>query len=61
MGRKERVVIQRALMAEAFGKIEAVTEYFGAEDEYDDSKDYEVWRDKVAKFHAWVYEESPIA
>lgn len=35
MSQRERIAMQRALVREALGKLEAVTEFFGTEDEVD--------------------------
>ncbi|WP_333847129.1 hypothetical protein [Phaeobacter italicus] len=69
MSQRERIAMQRALAREALGKLEAVTEFFGTEDEVDISdhlreaatRDYETWKERVAEFKAWIFDESPIA
>lgn len=69
MSQRERIAMQRALAREALGKLEAVTEFFGTEDEVDMAdhlreqavKDYAAWDEKVAEFKAWIFDESPIA
>lgn len=63
MDKRQRVAMQRALMREAFGKIDAVAEHFGCEDGAvaGESNDFEEWERKVAEFKDWVWDESPIA
>jgi hypothetical protein len=69
MNQRERIATQRALASEAIGKLVAVTQYFGVEDEVDIQesiretamKDAEEWEEKVKEFIDWVWDESPIA
>lgn len=63
MDKRQRIAMQRALMREAFGKIDAVAEYFGSEDGAvaGEDTDFEEWERKVAAFRDWVWVESPIA
>lgn len=55
--------MQRALMREAFGKIDAATELFSTEDGAvaGDDDEYEDWDKHVETFRDWVFSESPIA
>ena len=69
MNQRERMATQRALASEAIGKLVAVTQYFGVEDEVDMAEhirkasieDYSIWEEKVKEFIDWVWDESPIA
>ena len=69
MNQRERIAIQRVLASEAIGKLVAVTQYFGVEDEVDMQesirktamKDYDEWEAKMKEFIDWVWDESPIA
>ena len=69
MNQRERIAMQRALASEAIGKLVAVTQYFGVEDEVDMQesiretamKDYDEWEAKMKEFIDWVWDESPIA
>ena len=69
MNQRERRAAQRAMASEAIGKLVAVTQYFGVEDEVDIQesiretamKDAEEWEEKVKEFIDWVWDESPIA
>jgi hypothetical protein len=71
MNQRERIAIQRALASEAIGKLVAITQYFGVEDEtnLEDGehlrkaamKDHEEWEAKMKEFIEWIWDESPIA
>ena len=63
MDKRQRVAMQRALMREALGKIDAATELFGVEDRAvaGDDADFEEWESRIETFRIWVFEESPIA
>ena len=71
MNQRERQAIQRALASEAIGKLVAVSQYFGVEDETNledgehlrktAKKDFEEWEAKMKEFVDWVWDESPIA
>lgn len=69
MNQRERIAIQRALASEAIGKLVAITQYFGVEDDVDLQesirktaiKDHEEWEAKMKEFIEWVWDESPIA
>lgn len=63
MDKRQRIAMQRALIREAFGKIEAATELFGIEDgavSVDDPT-FDEWEAKVQDFQDWVFGKSPIA
>lgn len=69
MNQRERQAHQRALASEAIGKLVAVSQYFGVEDEVDMAdhirkaslEDHEIWEKKMKEFIDWVWDESPIA
>ena len=74
MNQKQRTAQQRVLMREAEGKLKAIAELFGVEDEADladhirakgmrdySMSDYAEWDSKVQEFLSWVWDESPIA
>jgi hypothetical protein len=58
----ERVAMQRSLAREAIGKLRAVSEWFGVEDErLPSTDDLNAWDAKLDAFERWVWDESPIA
>lgn len=63
MDKRQRIAMQRALMREAFGKIDAATELFGTEDSAvaGDDEAFEAWDRQIEAFRDWVFSESPIA
>lgn len=68
MKQKERIAMQRALAEEALGKLRAISQLFGAEDEscnaaieLRDTADYKAWAKKVGELSEWIWGESPIA
>ena len=63
MDQRQRIATQRALMREAFGKIDAATEFFGTETGAvaGDDPGFAEWERKVAEFKAWIWEASPVA
>ena len=69
MRQRERTARQRILAEEALGKLRAVTQLFGVEDEVDMSEhmhqqslnDYVIWEEKIKEFAEWIWDESPIA
>lgn len=63
MDQRQRIATQRALVQEALGKLNAVSEFFGTEDTAvnDDLSQLEAWQAKVKEFSDWVFDESPIA
>lgn len=65
MDRKNRIVLQRALVQEAIGKLRAAEEYFGVEIEkaYDNEiyVDFMKFKTVVDDLEKWVFEESSLA
>lgn len=69
MNQKQRIAQQRILMREAEGKLKAIAELFGVEDEVDlaehirtqGMEDYTAWDAKAQEFLSWAWDESPIA
>lgn len=63
MDKRQRIAMQRALIREAFGKIEAATELFGIEDGAvaGDDQRFNEWEEKVQAFQDWFFAKSPIA
>jgi hypothetical protein len=56
--------MQRAMAEEALGKLRAVSQLFGAEEEADrhfTEGDYDTWRGTIADLENWVWGVSPIA
>jgi hypothetical protein len=65
MDKRQRIAMQRAMMREAFGKIQAATELFGVEDgavsgsaEMEELHEFER---RAQEFEEWVFSESGIA
>ncbi len=63
MDKRQRIAMQRALMREAFGKIEAATELFGIEDGAvaGDDPGFDEWDRRVQEWQDWVFAKSPIS
>ena len=62
MTQKQRIAMQRALVREALGKLNAAAELFGAE-EHPAGPDlgYSAFDAKVREFEEWAFSESGIA
>ena len=64
MNRLERIATQRMMAREVIGKLKAITELFGVDDEhmsYADSVEFYEWSKKVEEFDEWIFGESPLA
>jgi hypothetical protein len=64
MDQRQRTAMQRVLVQEALGKLNAVSELFGAEESAiagDQSEDLRLWEEAVERFRLWVFTASPIA
>jgi len=63
MTRLERICHQRALAHEAMGKLRALTEFFGSDDEdrREDGKTYDEFVVRIDDLETWIFRESGIA
>lgn len=55
--------MQRAMAEEAIGKLKAIRQLCGAEDNADgsDMSEVDAWGKRIDELEAWIWGESPIA
>lgn len=62
MTKKERIALQRVMAREALGKLMAISELFGAEDNpIPERYAVENWQARVKDFEAWIFNYSDLA
>lgn len=64
MTRRERICQQRAMAREAIGKLRAIEELFGAEEDHvsdESGLEWEAFDQKVTELESWIFDEGPLA
>jgi len=64
MTRRERICQQRAMAREAIGKLRAIEELFGAEEDRlsdENGLGWEAFSQKVSELESWIFDEGPLA
>ena len=63
--RRQRIAIQRAMAQEAIGKLKAIIEMFGVEEEAShtdkEREEFLAFSAKIASLEKWIFQNSPIA